>query len=103
MDEKRKQEHEEMLERRRYGRLWMQDGYFNEGNREQWLKTAEILKSVNEHVIEDIEDYFLLEAFGDMDKEQIAKIIDADQHKQIKEQKTLLIKSKTDKAKVEEF
>lgn len=57
LNEQQKAERKEELERRRYGRLWMQEGYFNEKNSGKWLEAAEILKTVNEHVLEDIEDY----------------------------------------------
>ena len=57
----------------------MQEGYFNEKHMDDWLKTAEILKSVNELVLEDIEDFILLEGFAGMDQKKIAEIIEADQ------------------------
>ena len=43
-------EHEEE-ERKRYGRYWIWDGYFNEKNKEKWLECAEHLKHINDHVI----------------------------------------------------
>lgn len=74
----------------------MQEGYFNEKNRDTWLQTADILKTVNDQVIEDIEDYILLEAFGDMDTAKINEIIDADQVKRIKEQKMMFNRKQGD-------
>lgn len=53
----------EEAERKKYGRYWIWEGYFNEKNEQMWLDTAEALKHVNEQVIEDIEDVILLEAF----------------------------------------
>ena len=43
-------EHEE-AERKRYGRFWIWDGYYNEKNKEKWLECAEQLKHINDHVI----------------------------------------------------
>lgn len=106
LNEQQKAERKEELERRRYGRLWMQEGYFNEKNSQEWLKAAEILKTVNEHVLEDIEDFILLEGFAGTDKAKIADIVEADQLQRIKEQKALLPKGKDDqfyKAALEEM
>lgn len=50
----------EELDRLTYGRFWVWDGYFNERNKELWLETAEMLKNVNDMVIQDIEDSILL-------------------------------------------
>ena len=97
LNEQQKAERMEELERRRYGRLWMQEGYFNEKHSGQWLEAAEILKTVNEHVLEDIEDYILLEGFAGLDKAKITEIVEADQLQRIKERKALLPKGKDDK------
>lgn len=50
-------------ERLEYGRFWVWEGYFSEKNKEKWLQAAEDLKHINDHVIQDIEDFILLEAF----------------------------------------
>ena len=46
----------------------MQEGYFREeegeARKEVWEAAAEMMKSVNDQVLEDIEDYILLEGFG---------------------------------------
>ena len=60
--------------------MWIWDGYFNEKRKGQWLETAEQLKHVNPHVLQDIEDAILLEAYKGTNKkqEQIKKLIEAD-------------------------
>lgn len=42
---------QEEAERKRYGRFWIWDGYYNEKNKEKWLECAEQLKHINDHVI----------------------------------------------------
>lgn len=45
-DDQKKQRLEE-AERKRFGRYWTWDGYFNEKNKDLWLDTAEALKHIN--------------------------------------------------------
>jgi len=66
MSEEQKKQHLEEAERKKFGRYWIWELYFNQKNEAKWLKTAEDLKHVNDQVIEDIEDYILLEAFKPM-------------------------------------
>jgi hypothetical protein len=61
-----------------YGRYWIWEGYFNEKNCDQWLQTAEALKHVNDHVLQDIEDFILLEAFKDKKSDHVRQIIESD-------------------------
>lgn len=61
-----------------YGRYWVWEGYFNPKNRDRWVAAAEKLKHINPHVIQDIEDYLLLE--GLKGHKDIKKIIELDQH-----------------------
>ena len=44
----------EEKERLKYGRTWIFEGLFNEKRKPVWLDTAEKLKHVNPHVLEDI-------------------------------------------------
>lgn len=53
-------------ERKKYGRFWIWDSYFSEKNMQKWLDTAEALKHINDHVLQDIEDSILLEGFKGM-------------------------------------
>lgn len=55
-----KQQETEKLDREKYGRLWVWEGYFSDKLEAKWLETADQLKNVNDHVIQDIEDYILL-------------------------------------------
>lgn len=50
-------------EREKYGRYWVWEGYFNEKNKDIWLETVEMLKNINDHVLQDIEDAIILEGF----------------------------------------
>jgi hypothetical protein len=43
--------------------MWIWEGYFNPNNKEKWLEAAEKLRNINPHVIQDIEDYILLEGY----------------------------------------
>lgn len=69
---------EEARLRKIYGRYWVWEGYFNEKRKEQWEQTAEMLKHVNLHVLQDIEDAILLRGFGKEKPEKIKTIIESD-------------------------
>jgi hypothetical protein len=45
--------------------MWVWEGYFNTKNKDRWLAAAEKLRHINPHVIQDIEDYILIEGFDD--------------------------------------
>lgn len=53
-------------ERDKYGRFWLWENYSNPLNEPKWLENAERLKHVNDHVIQDIEDFIILKSFKDM-------------------------------------
>jgi hypothetical protein len=77
-----------MKEREKYGRFWIWEGYFNEKLKEKWLETAEALKHVNDHTLEDIEDYILLKGFGrQMKPEKIREKIDSDHQQRVEHRK----------------
>merc|ERR1712113_444662 len=47
-----------------YGRTWIWEGYFNEDEHTpNWKEGAERLRHINPQVLEDIEDYILLDGF----------------------------------------
>ena len=71
-------------ERKKYGRFWMWDGYFNEKHKDKWADTAEKLKHVNPHVLEDIQDKFMLEGFNAR-AEKIRQEIEEDRKQRINE------------------
>jgi len=68
----------EAKEREKYGRYWIWEGYFNEKNKDKWLETAEALKHINDHVIQDIQDFIMLEAFKGVKKDKLKTFIDGD-------------------------
>jgi hypothetical protein len=41
--------------------IW--EGYFHPSKSEQWIQASEKLRHINAHVIQDIEDFIMLEAF----------------------------------------
>ena len=51
--------------------MWIWTGYFNEKNRQKWLDTAEALKHINDHVLQDIEDAIILEGFKGVKKDKL--------------------------------
>lgn len=61
----------EKKEREKYGRFWLWENYSNPLNESKWLENAERLKHVNDHVIQDIEDYILLQSFKNMKPSEI--------------------------------
>jgi hypothetical protein len=81
---------EEDRQRAIYGRYWVWDGYFNDRNKETWLATVEMLKHINNHVLQDIEDYILLQGFKGEKVTQIEKIIDNDHRERVQNQKKLM-------------
>lgn len=56
----------------------MWEGYYHQKNTAQWLETAENLKHINDHVLEDIEDAILLEAFKGLKPEKVRDFIEND-------------------------
>lgn len=85
--EAQKQAAAEKKEREEYGRFWIWEGYFNEKNKDMWLDTAEMLKHINDHVLQDIEDAILLEGFKG--QKGINSVINVDVQQRIKDEKTL--------------
>ena len=72
-----------------YGRKWIWDGYFGEKNMDKWLETAEDLKKINIHVLQDIEDSILLETFKGMKEKKVQEYIENDNNIRISDQKKL--------------
>lgn len=56
--------------------IW--DGYYNPSKTDMWLQASEKLRHINAHVIQDIEDFIMLEAFKGKSVDQIRKLIEAD-------------------------
>lgn len=57
----KKKEKEEM---EKYGRKWIWQGYISENRKENWTEAAETLRHINDHVIQDIQDYIMIQAYG---------------------------------------
>lgn len=69
---KKKLEEEEI---KRYGRQWIWEKYISDSRKDEWVETAETLRHVNEHVINDIQDYILIRGFK-RQQQQNRKTID---------------------------
>lgn len=79
MTDAQKEQAELDAEIERYGRTWMWEGYFNEKNKDLWLETAEMLKHINDHVLQDIEDFLILQIFKKgLKPAQIKQLIEED-------------------------
>ena len=77
-----------MRERDIYGRYWVWEGYYNEEQKEKFLKAADDLKHVNDHILEDIEDYILLKGFPrQIKQDKIREKIEADHRQRIEHKK----------------
>ena len=78
----------EKKERAEYGRYWIWEGYFNEKIKDKWTDTADKLKHINDHILQDIEDYIILKSFGrQMKAEKIKEIIEEDHRLRITRRK----------------
>ena len=66
----------EKQEIEKYGRMWIWEGYFNSANRDKWLGAAEKLRRINPHVIQDIEDYLMLEGLKVPEVKDVKRVID---------------------------
>lgn len=62
-----------------YGRKWIWDTYISEGYKGEWMQAAELLRQINDHVIQDIRDYILIQGFDpkiQKDRKMIAKKVE---------------------------
>lgn len=82
----------ERIEIENYGRMWIWDGYYSPNRKEQWLQAIEKLGHVNDHVMQDIEDYIILQGFAKEKPAQVKAIIDG--HKKDKRRKMGVHKDK---------
>jgi hypothetical protein len=48
---------------KKYGRKWIWQNYISENRKNDWLKVAENLRHINDHVIQDIQDQILILGF----------------------------------------
>jgi len=56
----------------------MWEGYYHPAKTEVWLEAFEKMRHINAHVIQDIEDFIMLEAFKGKTQAQIRTIIETD-------------------------
>ena len=67
--------------------MWIWELYFNESRKEQWISAAQKLRKINPHVLQDIEDYILLQAFKKKKINEVKRIIEQDLHQRRMQQK----------------
>ena len=60
--------------------MWIWEGYFSEERREAFIAAAEKLRRINPHVLQDIQDYILLQGFKGKKIGEVKKIIESDMH-----------------------
>lgn len=53
----------ERQEIKKYGRMLIWEGYTHPSKTETWIGASEKLRHINSHVIQDIEDYIMLDGF----------------------------------------
>jgi hypothetical protein len=56
--------------------IW--EGYYHPGKTEVWIEAFEKLRHINAHVVQDIEDYIMLDAFKGKSRDQIRNLIETD-------------------------
>jgi hypothetical protein len=60
--------------------MWIWEGYFSEERKEAFMAAAEKLRRINPHVLQDIQDYILLQGFKGKKLNEVKKIIEQDLH-----------------------
>lgn len=63
----------------KYGRKWIWHTYISEAIKGEWENAAGMLKHINEHVIQDIRDWILIQGFDpkvQKDRKAIAEKVD---------------------------
>lgn len=64
----------------KYGRKWIWETYISENRKPDWMEAAEMLRHINDHVIQDIRDYILIQGFNpkiQKDRKVIAEKVEA--------------------------
>ena len=56
--------------------IW--EGYYHPGKTEVWIAAFEKLRNINAHVVQDLEDYIMLDAFKGKSRDQIRNLIETD-------------------------
>lgn len=60
--------------------MWIWENYISENRKEKWLEIGEKLRHINDHVLEDIEDFIIIEGFKpktEKDKKAIEDLVNA--------------------------
>lgn len=64
----------------KYGRQWIWENYISEDRKEKWMEISEQLRHINPHVLEDIEDFIIIQGFKprtDKDRKELETILNA--------------------------
>ena len=65
-----------------FGRYWIWENYFTEEKRDLWQASAQLIRHINKHVIEDMNDFILMKIFK-LTKNSVYEHM----HQQVKEMK----------------
>lgn len=98
--EYRKQLEKEEAEYKKYGRKWIWQNYISENRKNDWLNVAEDLRHINDHVIQDVQDFILISAFPKQKQEKRAEIAKAVESLLMDSEE---VKNKEDPKEVEEI
>jgi molybdopterin-guanine dinucleotide biosynthesis protein len=75
-NEEKNEKEKAAAEMAKYGRQWIWDGYISENRKDNWMDIAEKMRHINKHVVEDIQDFIIVEGFKPktpQDKKEIGK------------------------------
>ena len=66
-----------------FGRYWIWENYFTETKRDLWQSSAQLIRHINKHVLEDMNDFILMKIFKLTKKDDYEKM-----HNVVKEMKS---------------
>lgn len=67
-----------------FGRYWIWDTYLSENKRDLWQASAQLIRHINVHVVEDMNDFILMKIFKLKKEDDYKKM-----HKIVKEMKNV--------------
>lgn len=75
-----KQKAKDEEEMKKYGRKWIWQNYISENRKTDWMNAAEALRHINDQVIQDIQDFIMIQAFPkpkQTNRKEIAKEVES--------------------------
>ena len=86
--------------------MWIWEGYISEKTKGVWMKCAESLKHINPHVLEDLQDWIVIQGFrpkNETDLRRIEKLIETQRIDPSKKRKKEMIDNEAVTEKRREF